>query len=561
MKATDTTVPEYPLTAATPEERTFPTLTAGQIERFAVHGRRRRVEGGEVLVAAGQSARHFFVVTEGHLVAIRSLDAGESPVAAFGPGAFTGETGMLSGRPGLVRIEAGEPSEVIAIERERLLAFLQTDSELSEILMRAFLLRRVELIAQGVGDVVLVGSDHSQDSLRLREFLTRNGHPHHWLDVDRDPDVQGLLDRFGVGIADVPILICRGEVVLRNPSNHEVAERLGFNMGVDRTQVRDLVVVGAGPAGLAAAVYAASEGLDVLVLETSSPGGQAGSSSKIENYLGFPTGISGQELTGRAYTQAQKFGAQILVAEGAHRLACEHKPFALETDGARVAARAVILATGAEYRKLPLANLSRFEGVGVYYGATSVEAHLCSGEDVVVIGGGNSAGQAAVFLAGSARRVHLLVRSDGLSDSMSRYLVRRIEESPHIDLHARTEVVALEGEDHLECLTWRKESAGDHETHPVRHVFSMTGAVPNTRWLDGCVALDAQGFVKTGSDLSPEDLAAKRWPLSRAPYLLETNRPGVFAVGDVRSGSMKRVAAAVGEGSIAVALVHQALRE
>jgi thioredoxin reductase (NADPH) len=350
--------------------------------------------------------------------------------------------------------------------------------------------------------------------------------------------------------------------VLRNPTNQQIAECLGFNDAIDQTHVRDLVILGAGPSGLAAAVYGASEGLDVLVLETNSPGGQAGSSSKIENYLGFPTGISGQELAGRAYTQAQKFGAQVVIAKGAKRLTCDRKPYAIEIDnGGRVPARAVIIATGVEYRRLPLENLSRFEGAGVYYGATLLEAQLCGGEEVFVVGGGNSAGQAAVFLAQTASRVHMLVRSGGLAQTMSRYLIRRIEETPTIIIRPHTEIVSLEGRDHLECVHWRDNQTGQIDAHNIRHVFLMTGAVPNTGWLDGCLALDAKGFVKTGSALSPEDLSAARWPLTRPPHLLETSLPGVFAVGDVRGGNVKRIASAVGEGSIAISFVQEVLQE
>jgi thioredoxin reductase (NADPH) len=351
-------------------------------------------------------------------------------------------------------------------------------------------------------------------------------------------------------------------VVLRNPDNQQIADCLGFNDAIDQTHVRDLVIVGAGPAGLAAAVYGASEGLDVLVLEWNAPVGQAGSSSRIENYLGFPTGISGQELTGRAYAQAQKFGAEILIAKGATQLTCERRPFAVQIDeDHRVRARAVIIATGAEYRRPPLDNLSRFEGAGVYYAAMPMEAQLCVGEEVVVVGGGNSAGQAAVFLAETARHVHMLVRGGGLAETMSRYLIRRIEDNPAITLRTHTEIVALEGNGHLEQVRWRDGANDTVQTCDVRHVFMMTGAVPNTRWLERCVALDEKGFIKTGADLSGEDLAAAAWPLTRPPYLLETSRPGVFAVGDVRGGNIKRVASAVGEGSIAVAFVHQVLRQ
>jgi thioredoxin reductase (NADPH) len=483
-------------------------------------------------------------------------------VAVFQPGMFTGEATMLSGRRGLGQIRASDSGEVIEVDREHLLALVLTDSELSDILMRAFILRRVELIAHEFGDVVLVGSNHCAGTIRIKEFLTRNGHPYSFIDLDRDAGVQDLLDRFHVAVGDVPVLICRGEVVLRNPANQQIADCLGFNDAIDQTQVRDLIIVGAGPSGLAAAVYGASEGLNVLVLESNSPGGQAGSSSKIENYLGFPTGISGQELAARAYTQAQKFGAQLIIAKGAKQLVCERKPYAIEIDnGARLTARTVIIATGAGYRRLPLENLSRFEGAGVYYGATFVEAQLCRGEEVVVVGGGNSAGQAAVFLAQIAKRVHMLVRSRGLAESMSRYLISRIEQSPAIVLRNSTEIVALEGGDHLERVRWRDDQTGSIETHDIKHVFVMTGAVPSTDWLEGCVVLDAKGFIKTGPELSQDDLAAAHWPLSRAPYLLETTLPGVFAVGDVRSGNIKRVASAVGEGSIAVAFVHQVLQE
>ena len=324
----------------------------------------------------------------------------------------------------------------------------------------------------------------------------------------------------------------------------------------------DVIVIGAGPSGLAAAVYAASEGLDVLVLESSGPGGQAGASSKIENYLGFPTGISGHELAGRAYTQAQKFGAQMLIAKDARGLACSRRPYkVLIGDGQSLPARAVIIASGAQYRRLNLGNLSKFEGVGVYYGATHLEAQLCSGEEVIVVGGGNSAGQAAVFLAQTTRRVLVLVRSGGLAETMSRYLIRRIEDTPNIELHSNSEVVALEGNDHLERVTWRNNQTGQTESHNIAHLFSMTGAVPNSAWLDGCVACDQAGFIKTGSDLTTEDLANAEWPLSRPPYLLESTLPGVFAVGDIRAGNVKQVASAVGEGSIALSFVHQVLAE
>ena len=556
------TIPPVPLTLTARVDQVFPTLTAAQMARVAVHGQVRHVQRGEVLIEAGEQPSRFFVVTAGHIAIVRPSGGTEALVAILRPGQFTGEVTMLSGRRGVVCMRAGEPGTVLEVAREHVLALVQTDSELSEILLRAFLLRRVELMAQGVGDVVLIGSRHSAGILRLQAFLTRNGHPYSTLDLDRDAGVQALLDRFQITVDDVPVVICHGEAVLRNPTNAQLADCLGFNAAIDQTQVYDLVIVGAGPAGLSAAVYSASEGLDVLVLETNAPGGQAGSSSQIENYLGFPTGISGQELATRAYTQAQKFGAHLLIATSARQLAGDRTPYAIAVDhGPRVLARAVIIATGAAYRRLAIENLAQFEGVGVYYGATVVEAQMCGGEEVIVVGGGNSAGQAAVFLAQTARRVHLLIRSGGLAASMSRYLIRRIEETPAIVFRPHTVLTAFDGGDHLECVHWRDTQTGTSETHAIRHVFAMTGAVPNTHWLEGCVALDAHGFIKTGPDLSPEELAAARWPLARAPHLLETSLPGVFAVGDVRGGNIKRVASAVGEGSVAVAFVHQVLHE
>ena len=558
---TDTALPS-PLTLSSGVERMFPTLTPAQVKRIAAHGKQRSIRSGEVLIEAGARVVPFFVVMAGRVEVVRPSGSTETLVAVHGPGQFTGEVNMLSGRPALVRSRTIESGEVIELDHEHLLALVQTDSELSELIMRAFILRRVELIARGFGNVVLLGSNHCAGTLRVKEFLTRNGHPYSYIDLDRDAGVQDLLDRFQVTAADVPVLICRGEVVLRNPTNQQIAGCLGFNEAIDETQIRDVVIVGAGPAGLAAAVYAASEGLNVLVLETNSPGGQAGSSSKIENYLGFPTGISGQALAGRAYTQARKFGAQVIIATGAKRLVCDRKPYAIEMDdNMRVLARTIIIATGAEYRVPTIENLSEFKGVGVYYGATFMEAQLCRGEEVVVMGGGNSAGQAAVFLAQTAKRVHMLVRGSGLAESMSRYLIRRIEQNPAIVLRTNTEIVALEGSNHLERVRWRNDQTGSIETHDIRHVFVMTGAVPSTDWLVGCVALDAKGFIKTGPDLSQDDLAAASWPLATPPHLLETSLPGVFAVGDVRGGNTKRVASAVGEGSIAISFVHQVLSE
>jgi Thioredoxin reductase len=540
----------------------FPVLTSAQHARVLAHGQRRTVEHGEIVVELNEHVTKVFVVRSGQLHVLQVSNNQEHVVAICNPGMFTGELNVLSGRRGLVRIRAAENSELIEVEREALHALVEIDSELSDIFLRAFILRRLELIAREVGDIVLIGSSHLLDTLRIKEFLTRNYQPYSYIDLERDADVQEMLDRFSLSIDDLPVLICRGTAVLRNPTNEEITGCLGFNEGIDQAHVRDLVIVGAGPAGLAAAVYGASEGLDVLVLESSGPGGQAGASSKIENYLGFPTGISGHELAGRAYTQAQKFGAQMLIAKDAKGLACARRPYAvLIGDGQHVPARTVVIASGAQYRRLQLENLSKFEGAGVYYGATHLEAQLCGGEEVIVVGGGNSAGQAAVFLAQTTSRVYMLIRSDGLAKTMSRYLIRRIEETLKIELHTNTEVVALEGNDHLERVTWRNNQTGQTESHNIAHLFSMTGAVPNSAWLVGCVACDQAGFIKTGLDLTPEDLAKAKWPLSRVPYLLETSLPGVFAVGDIRGGNLKRVASAVGEGSIAVSFVHRVLAE
>jgi thioredoxin reductase (NADPH) len=515
-----------------------------------------------VLVQAGDSVVPFFIVVSGAIEAVRPTpDGGEMILATHHAGQFSGEATMITGRRAMGTLRVGEDGEIVELGRDRLMALIQTDAELSDIFMRAFILRRALLIDSHLGDVLLIGSVHCAGTLRIREFLTRNGHPFTYIDLDRDPVAQEMLDRLHIPVADVPVLICRGDTFLRNPTNQRIANCLGFNEKIDRTHVRDLIVIGAGPAGLAAAVYGASEGLDVLVMEANVAGGQAGSSSRIENYLGFPTGISGEILTARAYAQAQKFGAEIAIANGGTSLTCRHQPYAITMDdGQQVPAKAVIVATGAQYRKPTIANASSFEGAGIYYAATAMERQLCVNEEITIVGGGNSAGQAAVFLAEKCSRVHILVRGSGLTDSMSRYLIRRIEDNPRIELRTQTEIVALEGNGHLERVQWRSKESSDVETRSIRHAFMMTGAVPNTGWLNGCLALDVKGFIKTGPDLSQEDLDAADWPLKRPPYLLETSRPGVFAVGDVRCGNIKRVASAVGEGSIAVAFVHQVLQ-
>jgi thioredoxin reductase (NADPH) len=503
------------------------------------------------------------VVIEGGIEIMRPVADGEELVVTHGPGEFTGEINMLSARRSLVRGRVVRDGTVIAVERDQLRALVQRDSEVSEILMRAFILRRVGLISSGNADMVLIGSRHSADTLRLKEFLGRNGQPFTYQDVDTEPGVQALLDRFHVGVAEVPVVLCcKGDKLLKNPSIETLGAALGLSSDLDAAAVRDVVIVGAGPSGLAAAVYAASEGLDVLVLEGTAPGGQAGTSSRIENYLGFPTGISGQALAGRALSQAEKFGADVQISRRVVRLDCDSKPYRLYLAGGEVVrTRTIVIATGAQYRKPEIADLSRYEGAGVMYSATYLDGQLCEGEEVAVVGGGNSAGQAAVFLSQIASRVNVLVRGAGLAESMSRYLIKRIEDSPNVVLRTRTQIEALEGADWLERVRWRHVDTSQSETRPIRHVFMMTGADPNTSWVKGCVLLDDKLFVKTGADLGPDELHEARWPLARPPYLMETSIPGVFAVGDARSGSVKRVASAVGEGSICVQLIHRALQE
>jgi thioredoxin reductase (NADPH) len=535
----------------------FPVLTPAQIERLRPLGRERSFAADEMLFEAGGTNRPLMVLLEGEIEILSDRD---TVVTIHRTGNFSGDVDLIAGHPAVVRARGRSAGRILEIPAERVRSLVQTDPELSQIFLRAFILRRALLMTRNLGSIVLIGSRHSAGTLTLQEFLTRNNQPYAYLDADHDPGVQGTLERFGMGVDDVPVLICSGKTVLKKPTIEEVADCLGLSH-LSRDVVRDLVVIGAGPAGLAAAVYGASEGLDVLVVESTAPGGQAGSSSRIENYLGFPTGVSGQDLASAALLQAQKFGAELVVARTAVSLECGGRPYRIRLGGGvSVAARAVVIATGVRYRKPDIPNLVRFEGVGVYYGATPVEALLCQGEDVAVVGGANSAGQAAVFLSEAPRNVTMLVRGPGLSSTMSRYLIRRIEETPNIALKTGTRIVALEGANSLESVTWC-DAKGKNSTAPIRHVFMMTGANPNTGWLEHSVALDEKGFVKTGPELEPSDLAASRWALRRSPLLFETNRPGIFAVGDVRAGSVKRVATAVGEGSVCIQLVHKVLAE
>ena len=537
-------------------EGRFPKLNDSQIAGVAAFGQQRDAQPHEVILERGDLHHGIFVVLSGRIEVLRVSAEGETVLHTLDRGEFTGDVNLLSGRGTLIRARALEASTLLEIDRANLRHIMQTDAALGEIFLKAFVLRRVFLISNSVGDAVLIGSNHSSDTLRLREFLARNGQPHSYLDVEVDPDVQTVLDQFEIPIADIPVLICRGTVALRNPSNSEVAACLGLNAGIDQADVSDVVVVGAGPGGLAAAVYGASEGLKVLVLEKNAPGGQAGSSSRIENYLGFPMGISGEELSNRAFVQAEKFGARIAIAKSAIGLKSNLPPYTVELEGGgSVRGQTVIIAAGSRYRRLDLPNLSQLEGVGVYYGATHVEAAVCRDEEVAVVGGGNSAGQAAVFLDGTAKHVYLVVRGPCLAKTMSRYLISRIEANPRITLMAWTRIEALEGDTHLKRVRLHNTKTGANETRDIQHVFMMTGADPNTEWLRGSLALDAKGFIKTGAEVRDG------WPLHRPPYLLETSLPGVFAVGDIRAESVKRVASAVGEGSMVVQFVHKVLAE
>ena len=470
---------------------------------------------------------------------------------------------MIAGHRTVVLARVIQGGEVLELRPEDLRSFVARDAGLNELFLRAFVLRRLLLINRQLGNVVVIGSRHSAQTLRLREFLGRNGHPYTYVDLDLDDASRNLLDRFAIAVSEIPIVICNETTVLRNPSTSQLADRLGLNDNIDNSRLHDLIVVGAGPAGLAAAVYAASEGLDILLMESNAPGGQAASSSKIENYLGFPTDVSGQELATSATRQAQKFGAKMAVARAIVQLRCQRRPYELVMDDGTVFfARTVVVATGACYNKPTSVALDRFAGRGIHYGATHIESQMCEGEEVVVLGGGNSAGQAAVFLSQSARRVYMVVRAADLAESMSRYLIQRIIGNPSIELLCNSELTGLEGEHHLEGATWINKQTGEVRSAPAHYLFVMTGGSPNTSWLRGRLALDDKGFILTGRDLpSAVEPDQNPWPLSRPPYMLESSLPGVFAIGDVRAGSVKRVAAAVGEGAASVSMVHRALAE
>ena len=531
----------------------FPTLTERQVALLDRYGERRMLKMGDVLFSQGDRHIPMFAIVSGTIEATRNALDGSRPIGVHGPGCFTGEVGTLAGRAAIATARAQTDCEVIVIDEESLRALVITEAELGETIMRAYILRRVAFIQDQHGGVLVIGTSASAETHRLRHFLSRNGQPFAYFNVVEHAEAAEMLERYGATEADLPVVITLQGDVLRRPTHRAVADAIGLSPDRLNGGRFDIVVVGAGPAGLAAAVYAASEGLRVAVLDTKAPGGQAGTSSKIENYFGFPTGISGQALAGRGLSQCRKFGAEVGVPIEAMAIKCDaESPFHITLNhNEHIYGRTVVVATGARYRKPDLGNLENFEGRGVYYSATHMEAALCSDEEVIVVGGGNSAGQAAVFLSGFARHVHVVIRGDGLSASMSDYLIRRIDAAANVTLHVRTQIVELEGEERLVGIKWKRQ--GETERKPVRHVFLFLGAQPNTGWLGDCVALDKNGFVLTGPDVSTESTAG------RPPYFLETSRPGIFAVGDVRSGSVKRVAAAVGEGAAAIQSLHQYL--
>jgi thioredoxin reductase (NADPH) len=536
-------------------EQTFPALAPAEIARMRRFGDVRHYKNGEMLFEAGKPGPGMFVVLSGHVAITQRDGFGHiTPVIDQGPGQFLAEIGQLSGRVALVDAHAEGDVETLLIPPERLRALLVAEADLGERIMRALILRRVSLIQGGVGGPVLIGPSNSGGVVRLQSFLTRNGIPHHLLDKDRDSDAAELIVRYSPSPSDWPLVVMVDGAVLRNPTESELARALGMIGGRAGDRIYDAAIVGCGPAGLATAVYAASEGLSVVVLDARAYGGQAGASARIENYLGFPTGISGQALAGRAFSQAQKFGADIMIPMAAKSLDCTRTEgtFALALDGGdKVRARAIVVASGARYRRPEIENLEKFEGRGVWYWASPIEARLCAEQEIVLVGGGNSAGQAAVFLSGHARKIYMIIRGGGLGASMSRYLIERIEATPNIELIFNTEVVALEGTEDglLERVRWRSRLGGEDHTADVRNVFLFVGADPATDWLDGCgVTVDRGGFVVTGAQSEQNQ--------GRLVAQLETSVPGVFAVGDVRSGSVKRVGGAIGEGAQVVAALH-----
>jgi thioredoxin reductase (NADPH) len=550
----------------TRKDQLFPTLSAGQIEvakRFA-SGPARRFTPGEVIFEVGDKDAPAWLVLEGE-VAITSRDGldHDSLIVTHQPGQMIGEVSQLSGRASLAGGTAGpEGSIVLPFDASHLRALIIGSADIGEIIMRAFILRRVALIESGAAGSILIGEAGTSDLTRLQGFLTRNGYPFTTLDCCNDQEGHAVVERLGVGMDELPLMLCPNGTVLKRPTDAEAGVCLGITPELDPEKLYDVIVVGAGPAGLATAVYAASEGLSVLVLDQRAMGGQAGASARIENYLGFPTGISGQALAGRAFTQAQKFGAEIAIPMEVARLDCGARlrklgePLRMElTDGSTVRARTVVVAAGARYRRPEIPNLGKLEGAGVSYWASPIEAKLCEGEEVALVGGGNSAGQAVVFLAPKVKKLHLIVRREGLAATMSRYLIDRIEALSNVEFHPFTEIVGLETDPNGGPLTaiFRNCNNGSRKECQLRHLFLFIGAEPNAHWLKNA-AVDSKGFLLTGDDLA-ENGQTEGW----SPLPLETSIPGLFAIGDVRAGSVKRVAAAVGEGAAVVAQIHGVL--
>ena len=540
----------------------FPTLADDQIGFLRRYGEVRKVEPGQVLFREGDRSYDFIVILEGEVEIVDNFEGEARTIAVHGARRFLGEMNMLTGQSVYLSAVMRESGEVLAIPPEKLKAIITEEPTLSDIILKAFLARRSVLMRVGTG-LRIVGSRRSKDALRLREFAVRNRLPHRWIELEEDGGAEALLGRFGVQPQETPVAIWLGEEVLNNPSNAELARTIGLDVDNSREQMYEIIVVGAGPAGLAAAVYGASEGLATLSLEAVALGGQAGTSSRIENYLGFPAGLSGAELASRALVQADKFGARITVPQEAVGLRRENNHYRVTlSEGGEVAGRSVIVATGARYRRLDIPRLERFEGVSVHYAATEAEAQMCRGNEVAVVGGGNSAGQAAVFLADRVAKVYLLIRGGDLGKSMSRYLIDRIERTDNIELLSHIGVRELMGDGALEGVVVEDNRSGERRTLRARALFVFIGAEANTGWLKGTIALDERGFVPTGRTLDRSALDSQTWNgLSREPFMLESSQPGIFAVGDVRSGSVKRVASAVGEGSMAVRFVHQYLAE
>ena len=544
------------------DEHVFPKLTPQEIDRLRRFGEVRRYVPGDALFVTGDVAPGMYVLIKGSVRVTRRDPLGHAaPIVEQGPGEFVAEVGQLSGQPAFVDVHAIGDVEALLIPPQNLRALMIEEAELGERIMHALILRRVVVIEAGAGGPVLIGPESSPDVIRLQGFLARNAYPHQLLDPEKNEDAARLVQQYAPNPSDLPLAVCPKGTILKNPSEAELARALGMVPIDERDQTYDVAVVGAGPAGLSTAVYAASEGLSVIVLDARAFGGQAGASARIENYLGFPAGISGQALTGRAYVQAQKFGARMVIPAEAIRPDLTEVPLALRLDdGRRVKAQTVVVATGARYRRLNIPNLTDFEGRGIWYWASPIEARLCRDEEIVLVGGGNSAGQAAVFLRNFAKKIWMLVRGPSLAESMSQYLIDRICAIDNIEVLTRTEIIALYGsrEKQLERVRWRNNVTGEEAEKPIRHIFLFIGAEPATAWLrDSGVALDTKNFILTGSDVAPDARRSNNG--SGRPLSLETSVRNVFACGDVRSGSVKRVGAAIGEGAVVGAELHAAL--